>query len=365
MDLTLIELLEGTLSLIYVLIVFKLGTKILSKFFKEKLTDSRDWTFLYFGVFFILMSSLYWPVTLSFVSYVLFDSTIEPILFFSVYLIPLGLTQLSWMLVLHSFKLLKREFLYWVFYLITSILFEAVLIYFLCSDLTVIGIFSEFDRFYFQAGVFVGIILIFSLLHYSVTHFILFRALIKSHDIKVKWRAKFYLSGFILLMASQSLGYAISLLRSYYLTPFSYSLIIMSAFSYYFAFYLPEWLSKWISKRTKEFTQDIEEVDDRLAEFMKTFVRPQVLTVEEVMFYKEKKICLVCKAKTLNFIYVCSKCEALYCEKCARNLENLDNACWVCDQPFNSFKPSKPFKRGETEETKVLNDKGKKDSKVS
>jgi len=72
--------------------------------------------------------------------------------------------------------------------------------------------------------------------------------------------------------------------------------------------------------------------------------RPDQITEAEVMFHKEKKICLVCKGKALNFIYVCSGCEALYCENCVRTLENLENSCWICNKPFNESKPSKPFK---------------------
>ncbi len=36
--------------------------------------------------------------------------------------------------------------------------------------------------------------------------------------------------------------------------------------------------------------------------------RPDQITEEEVMFHIEKKMCLVCKGKTLNSIYVFSEC---------------------------------------------------------
>lgn len=91
-------------------------------------------------------------------------------------------------------------------------------------------------------------------------------------------------------------------------------------------------------KKKPEKKIQVEEGIFRLTE------RPDHITEEEVIFHKEKKICLVCKGKALNFIYVCPECEALYCENCVRTLENLENSCWICNRPFNESKPSKPFK---------------------
>ena len=63
-------------------------------------------------------------------------------------------------------------------------------------------------------------------------------------------------------------------------------------------------------------------------------------------------------------VYIC-KCDALYCEKCAKTLEDLENACWVCNAPFNESKPMKSFKE---EEEKVMVDeklKGKGEFRMS
>jgi len=82
--------------------------------------------------------------------------------------------------------------------------------------------------------------------------------------------------------------------------------------------------------------------------------RPDHITEEEVIFHKEKKICLVCKGKATGFnIYVCPQCDALYCQNCARELTELENACWVCDSPFDKSKPSKLFQKKEELEPKI------------
>ena len=75
--------------------------------------------------------------------------------------------------------------------------------------------------------------------------------------------------------------------------------------------------------------------------------KPQNITEEEVIFHREKKICLVCKAMVSKLVYMCPECDALYCAKCSEALSNLDNACWVCNSPFDESKPSKLLKEEE------------------
>ncbi len=89
--------------------------------------------------------------------------------------------------------------------------------------------------------------------------------------------------------------------------------------------------------------------------------RPEQITDEEVSYYREKKICLMCKGKVAGFnIFLCPKCEALYHQNCARTLSDLENACWVCNQPIDEKKPTKPFKIAE--EKKIVEDVVKKEN---
>jgi len=85
-------------------------------------------------------------------------------------------------------------------------------------------------------------------------------------------------------------------------------------------------------------------------------IRPDHISEDEIIFHKERKICLVCKTKVSRVMYTCPECDALYCIKCSESLSNLENACWVCNTPFDESKPVKPFKRIE----EVSDKKGKK-----
>jgi len=53
-------------------------------------------------------------------------------------------------------------------------------------------------------------------------------------------------------------------------------------------------------------------------------------TEEEVTTFKEKKICLVHKGPVSGNIYLCPKCDALYCINCARALRAAGEKCWQC-----------------------------------
>ncbi|MFX1321355.1 MAG: hypothetical protein ACFFAQ_06900 [Promethearchaeota archaeon] len=86
-------------------------------------------------------------------------------------------------------------------------------------------------------------------------------------------------------------------------------------------------------------------------------IKPGEISEEEVTFFREQKICLVCKGVVKGFNYICSECDALYCENCARTLTDLENACWVCNAPFDNTKPTKPFtKNRERGDIKKPND---------
>lgn len=74
---------------------------------------------------------------------------------------------------------------------------------------------------------------------------------------------------------------------------------------------------------------------------------------EQITVHKERKICIVCRGDILGFMYACH-CDALYCEKCARALTEIENLCWACNAPIDITKPIKPYKKEEV---------GKKDIK--
>lgn len=65
----------------------------------------------------------------------------------------------------------------------------------------------------------------------------------------------------------------------------------------------------------------------------------------------------MCKGKVGGFnTYICTGCDVLYCENCARALINIDNVCWVCDEAIDKSKPVKPILIEGTEEGRERSD---------
>lgn len=86
------------------------------------------------------------------------------------------------------------------------------------------------------------------------------------------------------------------------------------------------------------------------------FTRRNLITEEEISISKEKRICLVCKKKLSRDIYICPDCSALYCKDCSSALIIIENACWVCNTPFDPLKPVKLLEqaiKGEKKKRKI------------
>ncbi|MFX0024820.1 MAG: hypothetical protein ACFE8M_00275 [Candidatus Hermodarchaeota archaeon] len=97
-----------------------------------------------------------------------------------------------------------------------------------------------------------------------------------------------------------------------------------------------------INNIKSEIISESREAEKRLeSQVLGIFTRPQKVTEEEVIFHRERKICLVCKGKLLRSIYLCPECDALYCIKCSEALSTMENVCWACYTPIDPAKPVK------------------------
>jgi len=95
------------------------------------------------------------------------------------------------------------------------------------------------------------------------------------------------------------------------------------------------------------------DVSEDIKDTLTVFSRPKKLTEEEVSISKEKKICLVCKGSLGRLLYLCPDCDSFYCKKCSDTLATLENACWVCETPFDESKPVNLADKREEKELQI------------
>ena len=127
--------------------------------------------------------------------------------------------------------------------------------------------------------------------------------------------------------------------------------LIQSIIVFFYSLILFSLIINDIKSEIKSITEK-KDIHKKHPSVLQTFSKPQKLTEEEVSISKEKKICLVCKGKVArNNIFLCPECDTFYCSKCSEALTNLENACWVCETPFDE---SKPVRLPEIKEEEVV-----------
>jgi len=113
---------------------------------------------------------------------------------------------------------------------------------------------------------------------------------------------------------------------------------------------LMERLDAW--KYLKETNAPLSERIElaRLNDHLKGKFRTKMMKMErvaqkEITVYKDLKTCLVCKGDVEGFnVYICPKCDSIYCKGCAEALIAIENECWSCNSPIDKSMPVKSFK---------------------
>ncbi|MFX1340061.1 MAG: DC1 domain-containing protein [Promethearchaeota archaeon] len=96
---------------------------------------------------------------------------------------------------------------------------------------------------------------------------------------------------------------------------------------------------------TKIIKSEFEGPKISLVTSLETYSKPDELSEEAIQYMREQTLCIICKAKLQGFvsIYICPQCKTFYCEKCAKELVQIDNMCWGCMKAIDDTKPIKPI----------------------
>ncbi len=241
----LVQILQGSLSLIFVVLSLIVGINILLKYFTYK-----ERVFALVGFAWIGLPSPYYPDAINFVLIVVFNATSDSIpplgevacFIIGYALIPLFL--MSWLTALTDFLYEKKQKLILIVFLIISVIFEVLFFYFLFTDLSLIGIFIT--PFQIRWSIFMQLYLLSIILVVIFTGILFARKSFKSESAEVRLKGRFLLAAFI----SFAIGAIIEALVN--LDPLivilTRSILISSAIEFYFGFILPDWFKNRILK---------------------------------------------------------------------------------------------------------------------
>jgi uncharacterized integral membrane protein len=240
-DLNELEIVSGSFSLAFVIISLIIGFMLISKYFSLKnrilLTVGLSWIFL---------SSSWWSRSISFLTIILFDYSLDEVLYLFLLNAFVPLAILCWIysffsLVYTDFK--KRIF---IVYLVICIVYEVFLIIFLFTNTELIGSVQFFSA---RGGPLSIVFQIFAIFSFLITGILFARKSLESNDPKIQLKGKLLLVAFI--------SFTISALYESImpLTPLTLALIrillISSAIEYFFGFFLPDRLADLLIKQKK------------------------------------------------------------------------------------------------------------------
>ncbi len=238
-DLTALQFLEGFFSFTWVLIAIIAGLKIIYKSIK---LDRKD--HITVGLSLILVTSPWWSSSLQFVIYVIWDITLSTFTYLLImnFMIPIAL--LTWVYSFSNITYPDYKKILMIIYVPICILMEVLLIYFLLTNIEMIG--TVEGLFNSRHSLFGLVFQLFAIISVMVTG-VIFSLRTMKVDIKaIQWRGRFMLIAFLSFTIGALFDSAIPM------SPITIVLIrlllISSAIEYYLGFFFPDRLANWLIK---------------------------------------------------------------------------------------------------------------------
>ncbi len=330
-----------------------MGIKIITKYF-----EVRDKAFLYAGLSVIGLATPWAGVVLNFITYVFFDTIPSMELHFFLHGTYIPIATCFWLMVLMHFSKLsetRRKKLVIMCFVIAAI-FEIVYISIIFTDTTILGtLLTEIQVDY---APFSEIYLLIATLIAFFSGLWLGNLLRKSDKEKVRLQGKLIIYSYCIFAFAAFFEVMVPIIS---VIIFARILVTFMSILFYGAFVLPKWIVRlFLSQKARdvlEIQEEYEEPDelkDDALEFFKIISQRRNVTTKEVNFYRNRNICLVCKGKVeKDNAHTCTKCYALYCERCALAIAQLENSCWACNEAIDKSKPIKLIESKE-EKKKII-----------
>lgn len=238
-DLTELQILEGSFSLIWVIIATISGLKIVYKSIK---LDRKD--HITVGLSLILVTSPWWSSSIQFILYIMWDITLSTFTYLLImnFMIPIAL--LTWIYSFSNITYPNYKKILMCIYFPICILMEVLLIYFLLTNIEMIG--TVEGLFNSRHSLFGLVFQLFAIISVMVTG-VIFSLRTMKVDIKaIQWRGRFMLIAFLSFTIGALFDSAIPM--SSITIVLIRLLLISSAIEYYLGFFFPDRLANWLIK---------------------------------------------------------------------------------------------------------------------
>jgi len=232
-----IEILRGSLSLIFVLISIIIGLKILSTYFKYQKKE-----FITVGLTWIFLSTSWWWPSFNFLSIFLFDQNLNifSYLILANFFIPLAI--ISWIYSVYKLAYQNKIMLISIF--VICIAYEVLLFIFLFINPDLIGI-EIAPNLVQRTNLTLGFA-VFSITVALISGILMAKKTMVSEDRKIKLKGRFL----IIALTFFTIGAVLDAITwtNLIIIFLVRLLLILSSISFYFAFFLPERIAKVLIK---------------------------------------------------------------------------------------------------------------------
>ncbi len=235
MELSTIDFLQGIFGLIFVIISLFIGLLILSKYFKYHRKELILVGFSWMG-----MSIPWLGDTVNFIVILTMGEAISPQFSFLISFAALPVVVLCWLAAFSELTSNKHKSLILTIYGIIGAVFEVIFLYFLFTDVTLLGTYS--GPFQVEFTPFLQIYLLFNILIVLVTGFMFSRESLMSSNLEIKLKGKFLLLAFISFIIGALLETVIPFTAiSVVITRV---ILTLSALLFYLGFILPDFVKE-------------------------------------------------------------------------------------------------------------------------
>ena len=250
LELELVDILQGSFSLIFVIISLIIGITILSKYFTHK---SR--LYILVGISWIGISFPWIPDSISFIMNIIFQRSLPIGLYFMIGNVFIPVALLAWIVAYTDMINKEKQKLAVILIVIFSIIFEITFFTLFFIDLDLIGVINPNRPFTVDFDIFITIYLVIIILFMLITGTIFAQKSVKSEERDIRLKGKLLRAAFITFTVAAILDASLGMIFEDPTDPLLSMMVviirimlIISALEFYGGFLLPRWMKEVFTK---------------------------------------------------------------------------------------------------------------------